>query len=624
MPSPDIDVALIHVPYAPLERPAIGLGLLQAGLELKGIQTRCIYANLDFASRVGMPLYQLSDTFASEALIGEWTFSKLAFPEFEADEKAFFELHRLEPNYIKALQAMRRAAEEFLHDAADHILKTGARIIGAGSTFQQHCASLAILRRLKELRPEVYCVMGGANCEGPMGAVTASFPWIDFVVSGEADLVFPDLCEKLLAGEELQELPESIFWSKRISTNSVPREKIRDLDCLPSPSYEDYFNDLQLHGLVDRINPGLPIETSRGCWWGQVQHCTFCGLNGSGMNFRSKSPERVLSDFKNLAERYDCKRFLIVDNILDHSYFKTVLPRLAEAEMSLDIFVETKANLRREHLETLAQAGVKWVLPGVESLHDELLKLMSKGSTALGNLQLLKWAREFGVRIEWSMLCHFPGESDSWYHEMAEWLPLVFHLQPPHGGVAIRYDRFSPYQTRPDDFGIKLRPAKSYEHIYPLEREALERLAYYFEDDEGSGREQQPTSTGIARIRQVIVQWLRAFYGPLPPILAMTDHGDHLTIFDTRPCARERRAKLEGSDRDLYLACDRAQTAEALSKELGQDCSATLESLCGRGLLLKLGRKYLALAVAGSVPTLPGRHDFPGGHVKAPTTSSSG
>ena len=86
MPSPDIDVALIHVPYAPLERPAIGLGLLQAGLELKGIQTRCIYANLDFASRVGMPLYQLSDTFASEALIGEWTFSKLAFPEFEADE----------------------------------------------------------------------------------------------------------------------------------------------------------------------------------------------------------------------------------------------------------------------------------------------------------------------------------------------------------------------------------------------------------------------------------------------------------------------------------------------------------------------------------------------------------
>jgi hypothetical protein len=111
MPSPEIDVALIHVPYAPLERPAIGLGLLQAGLELKGFKTRCIYANLDFASRVGMPLYQLSDTFASEALIGEWTFSKLAFPEFEPDEEAFFELHRLQPNYIKALQAMRPAPE---------------------------------------------------------------------------------------------------------------------------------------------------------------------------------------------------------------------------------------------------------------------------------------------------------------------------------------------------------------------------------------------------------------------------------------------------------------------------------------------------------------------------------
>ena len=31
------------------------------------------------------------------------------------------------------------------------------------------------------------------------------------------------------------------------------------------------------------------VETSRGCWWGERSHCTFCGLNGMGMTYRSKN-----------------------------------------------------------------------------------------------------------------------------------------------------------------------------------------------------------------------------------------------------------------------------------------------------------------------------------------------
>jgi hypothetical protein len=44
----------------------------------------------------------------------------------------------------------------------------------------------------------------------------------------------------------------------------------------------------------ERIEPGLLIETSRGCWCGAVSHCTFCGLNGEGMAYRRKSPQRVI------------------------------------------------------------------------------------------------------------------------------------------------------------------------------------------------------------------------------------------------------------------------------------------------------------------------------------------
>jgi len=61
-------------------------------------------------------------------------------------------------------------------------------------------------------------------------------------------------------------------------------------------------------------------------------HCTFCGLNGTGMKHRSKSPERVLAELSQLSGRYGIRSFQFVDNILDMSYFKTVLPKLAAVE----------------------------------------------------------------------------------------------------------------------------------------------------------------------------------------------------------------------------------------------------------------------------------------------------
>ncbi len=60
-----------------------------------------------------------------------------------------------------------------------------------------------------------------------------------------------------------------------------------------------------------------------------MRHCTFCGLNGSSMAFRSKSPGRVLAEIRELEARYGCSRFETVDNILDMDYFKNVLPALA-------------------------------------------------------------------------------------------------------------------------------------------------------------------------------------------------------------------------------------------------------------------------------------------------------
>src|SRR5689334_25246601 len=75
-----VDVCLVNMPYASLNRPSLALGLLKAVLEREGIATRVLYPNLTFAETIGLRLYHLcSSQLPKDFLVGEWTFAEAAF-----------------------------------------------------------------------------------------------------------------------------------------------------------------------------------------------------------------------------------------------------------------------------------------------------------------------------------------------------------------------------------------------------------------------------------------------------------------------------------------------------------------------------------------------------------------
>ena len=237
------------------------------------------------------------------------------------------------------------------------------------------------------------------------------------------------------------------------------------------------------------MTPTLLVETARGCWWGERSHCTFCGLNGATMTFRSKSPERVVEEFTHLRDRYGVRSFSVVDDILDMQYFKTVVPMLAEAELGLELFWEIKANLTARHVRELRDAGVIWVQPGVESLNDHVLDLMRKGTTAFKNIELLKWCKEYGVKPLWNFLYGFPGETADDYAESIELIHSIWHLDAPTGYGPVRLDRFSPYHQDPEGFGMtNVRPMAPFTILYPFDVETVMEIAYYFEFDYADDR----------------------------------------------------------------------------------------------------------------------------------------
>jgi len=650
------DVVLVQMPYASVQRPSIALGLLKSYLTKAGMSTKVLYSNIEWAEEVGLDMYRLSDGTLTPHLVGEWTFAGAAFPGFEPDHDAFFRLikdNATMPYFLKiralhpgatmaaVLKEVRRHADGFVDRVARSILAERPRIVGCTSMFQQHCACLALLRRIRELDPDVVTMMGGANCEGPMGKATHdAFDWVDFVVSGEADGFIADLCRTVLErGRELPAalLPEGVAGPAHRRARSavdavatpalksgtlimigapsqpIGRAVVHSLDDTSIPDYDEFFDALNESPVRDYVEPGLLIETSRGCWWGAKHHCTFCGLNGSGMVYRSKSPARALAEIDYLTERHGVRQIEFVDNILDMGYVDTVLPQLAARDEPLSMFFEVKANLKRKHLEAFAKAGIRAMQPGIENLHAEALQLIDKGNSAVINVQLMKWAKELGIDVHWNFLVLIPGECDEWYEQTATWLPLVQHLAPPMNLVRLRFDRFSMYHEQPERWGLELAPYRTYAYVYPVPMGVLSDLAYFFESKEDLARDDVTPAMmasmrpGLEAVRELAFDWMRVKHRPPDqrPVLMMTDGGEELRIRDTRSVATRSHHVLRGLARQIYLTCDEAIAVDglvtALNRRFGlsatwSDVAPVVDDLVKNKLMLPIESRYLSLA----------------------------
>jgi ribosomal peptide maturation radical SAM protein 1 len=309
------DVVLVSMPFGPVFSPSIGLSLLKAGLVPHGITATIRYFSIRFAEAIGQAFYSgIADegTPALQDLVGEWLFAKTLFNTTPADDSAYVE-ELLRDYYSDALISRilraRDRVDPFLRECADVILRDDPKLVGFTSIFQQHVASLALARFIKQARPSTFVLFGGANCEGIMGAETVrSFAFVDAAVSGEADLVFPDIVKRVLQGQSLAGIP-GVRTQEGIRENFVAcrfdnAPLVRDMDSLPVPDYSDYFEQFRASRYDRDWEASVFLETSRGCWWGERMHCTFCGLNGATMAFRSKSAARALKEVTTLTSRW--------------------------------------------------------------------------------------------------------------------------------------------------------------------------------------------------------------------------------------------------------------------------------------------------------------------------------
>jgi ribosomal peptide maturation radical SAM protein 1 len=321
------------------------------------------------------------------------------------------------------------------------------------------------------------------------------------------------------------------------------------------------------------------------------------------MAYRSKSPDRVLGEVADARGRYGVRVINMVDDILDMTYFRSVLPRLAASGMDVEFFWEIKANLTHDQVRVLRDAGVMSVQPGIESFSDRVLKLMRKGTTAFRNIELLKWCKEYGIKPYWNLLYGFPGETAEDYESTAALIEAIWHLDPPTGYGPIRIDRFSPYHTDPMGFGlVNLRPMAPFTYIYPFKPQRLADIAYYFEFDYADGRRDDAFATSaIIKVREWMADRARGM------LSIERDADGDLILIDTRRAANEvpTRAKLSGWKAAVFFACDRAQPLSSLARlpaTLGarideEEIKAFLDRCTAHKFMVSSGASWLNVAV---------------------------
>jgi ribosomal peptide maturation radical SAM protein 1 len=611
-------LVLVTMPWHAFEIPSAAIGVLHATVnqQVPDVEVVDIYGSLewvDFLAASGCPFgaehYKVLSDEGYLYSAGDWIFTSALYGRdtYREDEYiTFLNGDLVDPGLLRAAH---RLAPAFIEKLANEVCAMRPEMVGFTTSFQQNISSLALATAIKRIDSSILTVMGGSNCDGVQGpALHRAFDVLDFVVSGEGEPGLLQLLDATRGNRELSEVA-GLSWRTADGTTrtNAPASDLVEMDSVPTPNYHNYFARLMKSPYSSSVDRAVVLETARGCWWGELRHCTFCGINGSTIKFRSKSPEAAMAMIEEVVERYDVRAMYMVDNILDRRYLTTLLPEIAERQLGLTMHYEIKSNISYRELEVLQRAGVVHVQPGIESLSSRLLQVMRKGVDAIQNVRMLRDCGDLGLDVAWNYLFGFIGETPDDYEPIIEQMDRLWHLQPPAGCERLVLERFSPNFDNPDLGYIFRRPAPAYDYLYEVPYRLLRDIAYAF------ATPVQGISGDAERSLKEAVQLWR------------DNHRHTVLRLDVRRDGTARVERGVGEDMAEDLSIRHTAVAVELGAGLGYESlqrrlfrsglslgdgelEAAVESLDARGMLFRESDRFLTIA-SGTGRALAARAD---------------
>ena len=165
------------------------------------------------------------------------------------------------------------------------------------------------------------------------------------------------------------------------ATRTEPRALEPDLDRLPLPARRLLPNDAY-HMPFFSDGPFATVIPTRGCPW----PCTFCRAGAVwGRRVRTRSPENVMQELRELAERFGiCNVVFMTDSLtLNRDWLFELTGAMVSANLGIHWICNSRVDaVDRELLRAMKRAGCRMVSYGVESGDPDILKATRKGRDA--------------------------------------------------------------------------------------------------------------------------------------------------------------------------------------------------------------------------------------------------
>ncbi|HET7307801.1 MAG TPA: RiPP maturation radical SAM C-methyltransferase [Gammaproteobacteria bacterium] len=604
---PDASFGLVAMPWFWSTMPSIQIGIVRQLLADFGT-TRAHEFYVDLADQVGFDLYEV--LAMDSGFVAERLFSLLYYAEGLEHDQAKTPFLGVQSKEVEdaLFTFLPPIIDDLMEKWIEELSTQNYDAVFFSLTINQNAASMLMAKRLKERRPDLPIIFGGSSCAGPMGrALAAVCPEADVVVHGEAEVTLPHLMKALQQPEPDLSLIPAISWRDGDEIRTNPRPPLHNLQAPRNSLYfGDYFKRVEAAKNLDLNDVWIPFESSRGCWYGTYNQCTFCGLNEI-ITYRERNNDALVDELASYQEQYDSTQFFCVDLIMPMHFFKDVLPRLQQEGKDWSIFYEIKANLKREQIAQLAKSGIRRIQPGIESLHDDVLKLMKKGVSALQNIQTLKWGKQYGIDVGWNIITGFPGETAAVYEDMAALIPKLHHLQPPVDCGDFQVHRFSPCFTKPAEHGIRvLGSDRRYRFVYPVDDVLLDDLVYRFEYEL---LPEFPSTNGMkAPLHTAFHSWQEAVRRGAA--FEMIEHADgSFELIDSRASETPIRTHLRPEEASLLVFLDNQRSAENIPDQFERYDTKSFAALGGRQgiqeLITQWENKNFLVRIGSRVAALP-------------------
>lgn len=296
------------------------------------------------------------------------------------------------------------------------------RIVGITSMYSIYYRDVVeIAATVKKADPTITVVVGGNHASSYWQYVARNRN-IDYVVTGEGEVTFLELCQRVLDGKDCRDI-HGIACRDRDGhvVRTAPREQIANLDDVPVPDlstvdFRRYLGEGNPFGIRP---PAAGIVSSRGC----PMKCVYCTIKAVwGRTWRGRSATNVVDEIELVHRAYGVREFGFLDDSMGVDKKRLAGICYEIIRRGLDIKWSTPNGiahwmLTTELLDKMKAAGCYRITFGIESGNPKTRKFLGKPFPLDQAKHLIQHANKIGMWTNCTNILGFPYETLESIHD---------------------------------------------------------------------------------------------------------------------------------------------------------------------------------------------------------------